>query len=156
MARKSAGILLFRKDADGLRVLLVHPGGPYWKNKDAGAWSIPKGEYQADEQAEAAARREFLEETGSAVDGPLLALGTIRQSGGKEVTGFAREGELDPALITCNSFEMEWPPRSGRMSSFPEVDRAEWFALSLARERINPGQRPFLDRIEALLRDDTI
>lgn len=152
MARKSAGILLFRKDADDVRVLLVHPGGPYWKSKDLGAWSIPKGERDEAEEAEAAARREFLEETGMAVAGPLLPLGAIRQPGGKEVTGFACEGDLDPSAIACNSFEMEWPPRSGRMSSFPEVDRAEWFALALAREKINRGQRVLLDRLEALLR----
>lgn len=151
MARKSAGILLFRKDADGVRVLLVHPGGPYWKNKDAGAWSIPKGEHDEAEEVEAAARREFLEETGMAVARPLLPLGAVRQPGGKQVTGFACKGDLDPSAIACNSFEMEWPPKSGRMSSFPEVDRAEWFDLAVAREKINPGQQPFLDRLEVLV-----
>lgn len=151
MARKSAGILLYRRDGDAVRVLLVHPGGPYWAKKDLGAWSIPKGEYEAEEDAEAAARREFLEETGRAVTGPVVPLGEVRQAGGKHVAAFAAEGDFEPARLVSNRFDMDWPPKSGRMQSFPEADRAEWFALALARDKINAGQRPFLDRLEAAI-----
>jgi len=155
MAATSAGILLYRSAGDDVLVLLVHPGGPFWSKRDLGAWSIPKGEFGADEQAEIAARREFAEELGVEPAGPLLPLGEIKQKGGKRVVGFAVEGELDVATIRSNRFEMEWPPRSGRMQSFPEIDRAEWFASTEAREKIIAGQRPFLDRLTAIVGDRT-
>ena len=148
VAKRSAGILLFRRAGDGVEVLLVHPGGPFWAKKDLGAWSIPKGEHDEDEDAQACALREFEEETGSAPSpGELDDLGTVRQKAGKIVQAWALEGDLDPAAIRSNTFEMEWPPRSGRMRSFPEVDRAEWFALDAARDRINSAQTAFLDRL---------
>ncbi|CAN7261213.1 NUDIX domain-containing protein [Phyllobacterium sp. LjRoot231] len=151
MAKKSAGILMYRKTGDDLQVLLVHPGGPFWRNKDLSAWSIPKGEYSEDEDPEATARREFTEETGLVPDGKLRSLGTIRQAGGKLVTGFAIEGNFDVATLVSNVFEIEWPPRSGHLQSFPEVDRAEWFSLADAHRKIIAGQRPLLDRLEQLL-----
>lgn len=147
MAARSAGILLFRRAARGIEVLLVHPGGPFWAKKDAGAWSIPKGEFGGDETAEAAARREFQEELGIAPDGELLPLGEIRQKAGKVVIAFAAEGDLAVAAVRSNGFSMEWPPRSGRMQSFPEIDRAAWFDLDVARDRINPAQAPLLERL---------
>jgi len=147
MAIRSAGILLYRQSEGGILVLLVHPGGPFWTKRDVGAWSIPKGEYPDDEDPEAAARREFAEETGMLPSGPSLALGEIRQKAGKHVIGFAIEGDFDPDALRSNTFEMEWPPRSGRMQSFPEVDRAEWFDLLRARGKILPSQRPFLERL---------
>ena len=147
---RSAGILLYRI-ADGQpEVLLVHPGGPFWRNKDLGAWSIPKGERAAGEDAEATARREFAEELGVKPVGMLSPLGRIRQRGGKQVEAFAIQGEFDVDRLSSNSFEMEWPPRSGRMQSFPEVDRAGWFSLAEAREKINAGQRALIDRLEEL------
>jgi predicted NUDIX family NTP pyrophosphohydrolase len=149
---RSAGILLYRI-ADGQpEVLLVHPGGPFWARKDAGAWSIPKGEHADDEDARACALREFEEETGTRLPGDALAeLGTVRLKSGKLVTGWAVEGDLDAAAITSNTFELEWPPRSGRMREFPEVDRAGWFGLDAAREKLNPAQGAFLDRLSELL-----
>jgi len=150
MPKKSAGILPFRKRADRLEVLLAHPGGPYWSKRDDGAWSIVKGEHDAGEDAEAAARREFAEETGWTVAGALLPLGEIRQPGAKHVTAFAVEGDFDPDTLRSNMFEIEWPPRSGIMRSFPEVDRAAWFDLDTARQKILPGQAPFLARLEAV------
>jgi predicted NUDIX family NTP pyrophosphohydrolase len=151
MAAKSAGILVYRRRAGQTEVLLVHPGGPFWARRDSGAWSIPKGEYADSEDPEAAARREFTEETGWAVTGELLPLGEIRQKAGKVVTAFASKGDFDPASLESNSFEMEWPPRGGRIASFPEVDRAEWFRLDEAHERMIEGQRPLLGRLEALI-----
>jgi predicted NUDIX family NTP pyrophosphohydrolase len=148
--RKSAGILMYKQAADGIRVLLVHPGGPFWARRDLGAWSVPKGEYADDEQPEVAARREFAEELGVEPQGALQPLGEIRQKGGKLVVGFAAEGDFDVAALRSNMFEMEWPPRSGRRQAFPEVDRAEWFTLPLARQKIIAGQRPLLDRLEAI------
>lgn len=150
MAATSAGILLYRRAAEGIVVLLVHPGGPFWARRDLGAWSIPKGEFGEGEDPADAARREFAEELGLALSGTLEPLGEIRQKAGKRVVGFACEGELDVADIRSNSFEIEWPPRSGRRQAFPEVDRAEWFDLDTAREKIVPGQVPFLDRLESL------
>jgi predicted NUDIX family NTP pyrophosphohydrolase len=147
MARKSAGILMYRRVADMVLVLLVHPGGPFWIKRDRGAWSIPKGEYDPEEEPEMAARREFAEEMGLEPKGELKPLGELRQRGGKLVTAFALEGDFDVGSLKSNMFEMEWPPRSGRLQSFPEVDRAEWFALPLAHEKIIAGQRPFLDRL---------
>jgi predicted NUDIX family NTP pyrophosphohydrolase len=131
--------------------LLAHPGGPFWRNKDVGAWSIPKGEIGPDEDPQAAAAREFQEETGCVVTGAFLPLGEIRQKGGKIVTGFAIEADIDAGAIRSNTFAMEWPPKSGRMQEFPEIDRAAWFDLATAREKINPAQAGFLERLEALL-----
>ncbi len=153
MPLMSAGIMAYRIRQGRVEVLLVHPGGPFWRNRDLGAWTIPKGEYSGAEDAQAAARREFAEELGVEVTAPLRDLGEIRQRGGKRVQAFALPLDLDPRTIRSNSFEIEWPPRSGRRQSFPEIDRAEWFALEEARERINPGQLPLLDRLEALLRN---
>jgi predicted NUDIX family NTP pyrophosphohydrolase len=152
MAKRSAGILLYRIRPTGPEVLLVHPGGPFWAKKDLGAWSIPKGEIEPDEAPCAAALREFAEETGTAPPaGPLLDLGEIRQTSGKRVLAFALAGEFDPARICSNVVEIAWPPRSGRMLTVPEVDRAEWFSLSNARARILAAQAPFIDRLAALL-----
>ena len=150
MAAESAGILLYKHLGHEILVLLVHPGGPYWRNKDLGAWSIPKGERIPGEDAETTARREFAEELGMKPDGSLSPLGRIRQRGGKQVEAFAVLGEFDVDRLTSNTFEMEWPPRSGRKQSFPEVDRAAWFSLAEAREKINAGQHVLIDRLEAL------
>ena len=147
----SAGILLHRGSGDALEVLLVHPGGPYWRNKDAGAWMIPKGVVEPGEEPAAAALREFAEELGARPPGDLQPLGRIRQAGGKWVEAFALAGDLDPERIVSNLFEVEWPPRSGRIQLFPEVDRAAWFALPAARAMILASQRPLLDRLAALL-----
>jgi predicted NUDIX family NTP pyrophosphohydrolase len=151
MTARSAGVLLYRISDQGLVVLLAHPGGPFWRRRDLGSWSIPKGEIQAGESAETAARREFAEELGIAAVGSLASLGRVRQRGGKEVEAFALEGEFDVAGLRSASFELEWPPRSGRRAEFPEVDRAEWFSLSQAREKILASQQPFLDRLEERL-----
>jgi predicted NUDIX family NTP pyrophosphohydrolase len=148
VAKKSAGLLLYRRKERGSEVFLVHPGGPFWAKKDLGAWSIPKGEYSEKEDPLSAARREFQEETGVAVDGEFVELGTVRQAGGKLVTVWACEGDLNPDRLVSNFVEMEWPPRSGRMVKFPEVDRGAWFTLSEARERILASQREFLVRLE--------
>ena len=151
MAR-SAGILLYRVADGEPEVLLVHPGGPFWARKDAGAWSIPKGEHGDDEDAQAAALREFEEETGTALAPAALdELGSVRQKSGKHVTAWAVAGDLDADAIQSNTFEMEWPPRSGRKEAFPEVDRAAWFGLDAAREKLNPAQVAFLDRLGELL-----
>jgi len=146
MAAKSAGVLLYKRE-DGVKVLLVHPGGPFWSKKDAGAWSIPKGEYIEGEDPEAAARREFEEELGVPLEGDLQPLGEAVQPSRKRVIAYAAEGDLDVAAIRSNRFEIEWPPKSGRMQAFPEVDRAAWFTLDDAREKLLPGQRVFLDRL---------
>lgn len=148
-ARLSAGLLLFRRAADGtLEVFLAHPGGPFWARKDAGAWSIPKGEHDPAEQPWDAAAREFAEEIGvAAPPGRRLDLGEVRQPGGKRVTAYAVEADLRIDAVRSNLFEMEWPPRSGALQSFPEVDRAEWFALDEARVKLLKGQAPFLDRL---------
>jgi predicted NUDIX family NTP pyrophosphohydrolase len=150
MPSRSAGVLAFRKKDGRTEVLLVHPGGPFWRNKDAGAWSIPKGEFAPPEQAEPAARREFSEELGIALAVPLVPLGEIRQRGGKIVEAFAANCDVDVEAIQSNKFEIEWPPRSGKRQTFPEVDRAEWFDLPAAREKINQAQRELLDRLEAM------
>ncbi|MGY8661283.1 NUDIX domain-containing protein [Bradyrhizobium sp. UFLA05-109] len=147
MPSKSAGIIAYRMRPPGIEVLLVHPGGPFWRNKDLGAWSIPKGEYADGQEADATARREFAEELGTELAAPLIELGQVKQRGGKIVTAFAAEFDVDPRNIRSNTFEIEWPPRSGKRQSFPEVDRAEWFALDQAREKINEGQRPLLDQL---------
>jgi predicted NUDIX family NTP pyrophosphohydrolase len=149
---RSAGILLYRLRDGGPEVLLVHPGGPFWARKDAGAWSIPKGEYDDGENPQAAALREFEEETGTALSPAALAdLGTVRLKSGKRVAAWAVEGDLDADTIASNTFELEWPPRSGRMQTVPEVDRAGWFGLAEAREKLNPAQGAFLDRLSDLL-----
>ena len=149
--KQSAGILLYRKRATGTEVLLVHPGGPFWTKKDEGAWSIPKGEFAADESPASAARREFVEETGIDPGADLVPLAAVAQSRAKLVHAFAVEGDLDPATIRSNTFELEWPPRSRRMQSFPEIDRAQWFTLDEARVKIVAGQRPILDALAAKL-----
>jgi predicted NUDIX family NTP pyrophosphohydrolase len=150
-AKQSAGVLLYRKRPAGAEVLLVHPGGPFWARRDDGAWSIPKGEFDASETAEAAARREFAEETGITLTTVLTPLRPVVQSRAKTVHAFAAEGDIDPADVRSNRFEMEWPPRSGRMQSFPEVDRAAWFTLSDARVKLVVGQRPLLDALREWL-----
>ena len=146
--RRSAGILLYRHGPQGLEVLLVHPGGPYWADRDLGAWSIPKGLYEPGETPLEAARREFAEETGFAVDGEFIDLGEIRQPSGKRIHIWALEGDLDAGRIRSNTFPLEWPPGSGRFVETPEVDRGQWFSLAEARERIHPGQSGFLERLE--------
>jgi predicted NUDIX family NTP pyrophosphohydrolase len=146
--RNSAGILLYRRLEAVLQVFLVHPGGPFWARRDEGAWSIPKGEYLEHEDALSAAQREFAEETGHRLDGPFRALQPIRQRSGKRVAAWAAQGELDPAALRSNEFEMEWPPHSGVVRSFPEVDRGAWFTLDQARAKILPAQRPLLDEFE--------
>jgi predicted NUDIX family NTP pyrophosphohydrolase len=150
MAKISAGIVLYRRDRGGIRVLLVHPGGPFFGTKDLGAWSIPKGEIEPGEDPLAAARREFAEELGTAPAGPFAPLGNVKQKAGKTVHAWAAEGDLDVAQIRSNTVSMIWPPRSGRTIEFPEVDRAEWFDLMTARGKINPAQVPLLDRLERL------
>ena len=152
MPKHSAGLLCYRQPADGLQVLLVHPGGPFWAGKDHGAWSIPKGEFLTGEDPLDVARREFLEETGFADEAlDLLPLGSVRQAGGKVVHAWAFAGNFDLAGFRSNTFLLEWPPRSGQQREFPEVDRMEWFRLAEARERILTGQVPLLDRLEEVL-----
>lgn len=144
--------MLFRRGPRGLEVLLAHPGGPLWAKRDLGAWSIPKGEIAPGEEPLAAARREVEEEIGLAVTGPFLALGELRQKGGKRVVAWGAESDFDPARLVSGTFELEWPPRSGRRQSFPEVDRAAWFALGEARRRLLESQLSFLDALEAAVR----
>jgi predicted NUDIX family NTP pyrophosphohydrolase len=153
-ARTSAGIVLYRpRVGGGLDVLLVHPGGPFWARRDLGAWSIPKGEYEPEEAPLAAARREFAEELGvAAPEGPIEDLGEVRQKSGKLVRAWALAGDVDVSRLRSNTFTLEWPPRSGAMQEFPEVDRAEWFELAVAREKITPAQVPLLDRLQELQR----
>lgn len=148
---QSAGVILFRRRPAGVEVLLAHPGGPFWARKDDGAWSIPKGEFDPDEVPEAAARREFGEETGIALAIDLIALPPVVQSRAKTVHPFAGEFDLDPATVSSNRFELEWPPRSGRRQSFPEIDRAAWFTLDQARTKIVAGQRAILDALQHYL-----
>ena len=150
-ARRSAGLLVYRRRAGVLQVFLVHPGGPFWRNKDEGAWSIPKGEYGEDETPLAGAQREFLEETGMTLAGPFEPLAPVRQSGGKLVTAWAVAADFEAAAVRSNTFTMEWPPRSGRVATFPEVDRAEWFTLDEARVKVIAGQRPLLDELERVV-----
>ena len=149
MAATSAGILMYRRKG-GLEVLLVHPGGPFWRTRDLGAWSIPKGELDDEEDPEVAARREFTEELGVEASGPLQSLGQVRQRAGKIVRGYALEGDLDVSSVRCNEVSMQWPPRSGRTINFPEIDRAAWFDLTVAKEKILAAQQPFLDQLETL------
>jgi len=154
VAARSAGILLFRRVADDVEVLLVHPGGPFWAKRDLGAWSIPKGEVDEGEEARACALRELEEELGSRlglVIEDLIELGSIRQKGGKQVHCWAAEADFDPAALRSNTFEMEWPPRSGVEREFPEVDRAEWLVPEKARRKVNPAQAELIDRLLATL-----
>jgi len=149
--KQSAGILLYRIADKRLEVFLVHPGGPYWKNKDAGSWTIPKGEFTADEQALQAAIREFREETGSTPVGPFLSLSPVQQKSGKRVHAWAALGDLDPAKMTSNPVEIEWPPRSGKRLSFPEVDKGGWFGIPDAIRLINPAQAALLEELGQLV-----
>lgn len=147
-AKLSAGIILYRRRETGIEVLLVHPGGPFWAKKDDGAWSIPKGEYVEGEDPLSVAKREFYEETGSEVSGSPVELTPAKQPSGKIISAWAVEGDLDAAAVRSNSFSMEWPPKSGRVQSFPEVDRVLWCEVALARQKLLPGQRVLLDELE--------
>ena len=151
MAKRSAGILLFRRNTTGLEVFLVHPGGPFFAAKDLGVWTIPKGEYMRDEDPLTGARREFQEETGFAVDGDFLELGTIRQLSGKIVSAWAVEGDCEPEKLVSNFCTIEWPPRSRKKIEIPEVDRGAWFGMDEARRHMMLAQTPFLDRLLAML-----
>lgn len=155
MPKISAGLLPYRRRDGRLEVFLVHPGGPFWAKKDEHAWSVPKGEADPGEDLLAAAHREFAEETGLACDGPALALTPVRQRGGKTVHAWAVEAELDPDQVRSNTFELEWPPRSGRLQDFPEVDRAAWLGLAEARRKIHKGQVELLDELAAQLGDQS-
>ena len=150
MPARSAGILLYRRRDGELQVLLAHPGGPFWRRRDAGAWTIPKGEIAGGESAESAARREFREELGAEARGTLFPLGTIRQRAGKYVDAFALEGDFAPDALHSNTFEVEWPPRAGKLQAFPEVDRVAWLSIADAREKILESQIPLLERLQEL------
>ena len=152
MSKQSAGILLYKKIVNDLQIFLVHPGGPFFKNKDEGSWSIPKGEFLDDEDALIAAKREFEEETGQAIDGDFISLKSIKQKGGKTVYAWAVEGDIDHETIVSNVFDLEWPPRSGKMITIPEVDRADWFDVTAAKQKINPAQVLFIERLIEILR----
>jgi predicted NUDIX family NTP pyrophosphohydrolase len=149
MPKQSAGLLVYRIRESQIEVFLVHPGGPLWAKKDLGAWSIPKGEFEPDEDALAAAQRELKEETGFVAAAPFLLLGTVRQAGGKIVHAFAARGDFDPAQLVSNTFQLEWPPRSGQLKEFAEVDRAAWFSVDVAATKLNPAQVDFLPRLKA-------
>jgi predicted NUDIX family NTP pyrophosphohydrolase len=151
MERQSAGLLLFRRLNAGIEVFLVHPGGPFWQKKDLGSWSIPKGEFTKAENALEAAKREFEEETGIAPTGEFISLETVKQPSGKVITVWALEGNCSPDQVRSNTFQIEWPPKSGRLQEFPEVDRANWFSLEEARNRISKGQIPFIDKFMSCL-----
>ena len=145
--KKSAGILVFRLLKNKAQFFLVHPGGPFWINKDAGAWTIPKGEYDLDEEPLAAAIREFAEETGHIISGNFIPLTPVIQKGGKQVDAWALEGDIDATKIRSNSFKIEWPPKSGNWKSYPEIDKAQWFDINTAKEKINAAQVAFLDEV---------
>jgi predicted NUDIX family NTP pyrophosphohydrolase len=151
MPKQSAGLLIFRRRNGQLEVFLVHPGGPFWKNKDQGAWSIPKGEFAPDDDPLEAARREFHEETGFTVEGHFLPVQPIEQPSGKVVHAWLVEGDFDPAEVRSNTFKLEWPRNSKKFIDVPEIDRADWFSMLLARQKILPGQLAFLDQLEAAL-----
>ncbi len=151
MAKKSAGILLYRFTKGSPEVFLVHPGGPFFIRKDEGAWSIPKGEYDEDEQPLAAAKREFFEETGIKVDGKFIALTPVRLKSGKAVIAFALEFDIDASRIKSNSFEIEWPPKSEKIKSFPEIDKGEWFTVPVAKQKINPAQSLLIEELTSIL-----
>jgi predicted NUDIX family NTP pyrophosphohydrolase len=150
-AKQSAGILMYRRIISRVEVFLVHPGGPYWAKKDRGAWTIPKGEYEADEEPLAAAQREFHEETGFVATGSFMELGSVRQKSGKLVVAWAVEGDFDPAELTSNTCEIEWPPRSGKRLEIPEIDRGSWFSAHDARTYIRPEQIPLLEALDSRL-----
>ncbi|SRR5216683_8031154 len=152
MAKVSAGVLLYRKREGVLEVLLVHLGGPFWAKKDEGAWFLPKGEVNPGEDELAAARREFAEETGLSADGDLVELGNVRHKSGKKVSAWAMEGDCDPASLRSNMFEMEWPPKSGKKKEFPEIDRAGFFEVEAAREKMHPTEFPFVERLVEMLK----
>ncbi|MDB5131755.1 MAG: hypothetical protein JWR02_1504 [Mucilaginibacter sp.] len=152
MVKQSAGILLYRKNSNQPQVFLVHPGGPFFKNKDLGAWSIPKGEFLSDEDALVAAKREFMEETGQPIEGEFIPLEPVYLKSGKKVYAWAVEGDIDHEVIISNLFEMEWPPRSGKMQSFPEIDRAAWFTVDEAKEKINAGQVGLIESLVGRLK----
>jgi predicted NUDIX family NTP pyrophosphohydrolase len=154
--KRSAGMVLYRVRDGDLEVFLVHPGGPYWSNKDDGAWSIPKGEFEEGEDPLTAARREFREETGFEVSGPFRALSPLKQPSGKVIHAWAVEGDIDPARVASNTFSMEWPPHSGKQRDFPEVDKAGWFSLATAPKKMIPGQRGFLDQLQQLVKDSGV
>src|SRR5262245_6753562 len=156
MAKKSAGLLMYRRNGGVLEMLLAHPGGPFWAKKDLGSWSIPKGEYKDAEDPLAAAKREFQEETGFSVSEPLIFLGQIKQPGGKIVSAWAFEGNCDPGQLVSNTFQTEWPPRSGKTATFPEIDRVAWFDITAAQQRILPGQRGFLTALMRAAQGDSI
>jgi predicted NUDIX family NTP pyrophosphohydrolase len=153
MPKESAGLLVYRKNSGRLEFLLAHPGGPFWRNKDAGAWTIPKGEIQAGEEPLMAARREFKEELGTDVLGGLIELSPIKQKAGKIVRAWAIEADLDLTTVKSNTFSLEWPPRSGRTVEFAEVDRVAYFDFETAQEKINPGQISFLEQVRSLRKD---
>jgi predicted NUDIX family NTP pyrophosphohydrolase len=154
-SKQSAGVLLYRRRDNNWQVFLVHPGGPYWRAKDLGAWSIPKGEFEPADEPLESAKREFAEETGLKVSGTLVPLAPVKQPGGKMVHAWAVEGDCDPTAARSNTFSMEWPPRSGRQREFPEIDRAAWFGLEEAGERIGKGQRPLIDQLRTLLEGES-
>jgi len=149
--KKSAGLLLYKRTGNAPEFFLVHPGGPFWKNKDEGAWSIPKGEFEDDEDALDAAKREFEEETGIALNGVFIKLKPLKQKSGKLIFAWGVDQDIDAALIRSNVFEMEWPPRSGKFKSFPEIDRGEWFSPVVAKQKINPAQAGFIDELMMIL-----
>jgi predicted NUDIX family NTP pyrophosphohydrolase len=156
MAKRSAGLLMFRRSGSRLEVFLVHPGGPFWEKKDLGVWSVPKGEYVEGEDPFLAAKREFEEETGIKPEGEYFSIGEIRQPSGKTITAWAFKGDLDPVLIKSNLFSMEWPPNSANIREFPEVDRGDWFSVETARKKITKGQAGFLDVLVEKLRRQTL
>lgn len=154
--RKSAGILLYRKDAGGQEYFLVHPGGPFWKHKDNGAWSIPKGEFEDGEDPLKAALREFEEETGIKIKGQFSALKPVKQKSGKTIYAWGHEGDLDPSVLRSNTFLFEWPPKSGKFIDIPEVDKGAWFSLDVAKEKINPGQVAILEELSEMIKTHQI
>lgn len=154
MTKQSAGLLMYRKRNQSIQVLLIHPGGPFWAKKDLGAWSMPKGEFGQEEDGLKAARREFEEETGSLPTGRFFRLGAVKQPSGKVIHAWAFEGDLDAKKIKSNTFSLEWPPQSGKQQEFPEADRAEWFDIDLAREKITRGQLEFIDELLRILESD--
>jgi predicted NUDIX family NTP pyrophosphohydrolase len=152
MSKKSAGILLYKIENKLLKVFLAHPGGPFWKNKDDAAWSIPKGEFEDNEDALEAAKREFHEETGKKISGKFIELKQVKQKRGKLIFAWAVEGDIDPAEIKSNEFEIEWPPRSGKRKSFPEIDKADWFDLTDAKKKIIEGQIPLIGELQETIK----